>query len=341
MCEYGECVVKQCDPGFKSCGGLCNANLDTDANNCGACGVVCPRGQTCGGGGAPGVCGSPCGSCPTGQVCHNATCCTPNCLDSYPGCGGDDGCGGTCGCPECTVCVYDFQSDRHLCSSASTFGQPCTGEDLCHTGTCGSNGQCAVTHTNDCGFDPCHACNPDTGQCEPLADDTACDLDCHAGATCQSGICTGGSPVADGTGCGGGFVGYADLCGSCHAGACLPFADGVNCDTPQNAQCNYNACVGGVCVANAGGPRPDFSMTCDSALGGASSEIPNQYCVQGACLVCDDGPAGGFEACSRYCGGYAFCDDLATCCPNGFGYACCAAGTTCNQSTGQCLDSPS
>jgi hypothetical protein len=67
-----------------SCNGTC-VNLNTDSDNCGACGSVCGvNTRTCCGGGTcadtrddSNNCGS-CGRvCPSGRVCFHAGCCTP------------------------------------------------------------------------------------------------------------------------------------------------------------------------------------------------------------------------------------------------------------------------
>jgi hypothetical protein len=45
-CRNGVCVITSCDPGFRDCNGLvldgCEAEIDSDLNHCGGCGVVCP-----------------------------------------------------------------------------------------------------------------------------------------------------------------------------------------------------------------------------------------------------------------------------------------------------------
>jgi hypothetical protein len=53
-CEIGQGICApgftQCTTGAGPCGGLNCVNLQTDSNNCGGCGNVCPAGQTCMGG---------------------------------------------------------------------------------------------------------------------------------------------------------------------------------------------------------------------------------------------------------------------------------------------------
>ena len=50
-CSAKTCAVGGCDPGFEDCDRMystgCETNLLTNDLNCGACGHVCPTGQTC------------------------------------------------------------------------------------------------------------------------------------------------------------------------------------------------------------------------------------------------------------------------------------------------------
>jgi hypothetical protein len=116
-CSAGLCTLI-CDGGYAHCNtdgnDGCEVNTQTDATHCGTCTQVCG----------------------SGQVCHNSSCCTPNCTRK---CGGaSDGCGGTCtaSCPECQTC------SGGTCSNAAD-GTSCTfsmegfpARGLCVTGTC-------------------------------------------------------------------------------------------------------------------------------------------------------------------------------------------------------------
>jgi len=82
---YLPVIFSSCAAGLTNCNGTC-VDLQTDANNCGACGTICPAGATC----VNGQCtllsqGSPCSS--------NSQCISGHCVDGFC-C--NTACSGTC-----------------------------------------------------------------------------------------------------------------------------------------------------------------------------------------------------------------------------------------------------
>ncbi|HEY2775927.1 MAG TPA: hypothetical protein VGK20_17935 [Candidatus Binatia bacterium] len=112
-----------CGAGDTNCNNVC-VNLETDEDNCGACGTVCDDTQIC----AIGVC-----TCPMGEVGCSGTC-TNTATDSL-NCGA---CGTVCGgtTPACcnSACA-DLSSDPFNCG---TCGDICPGgAPTCTGGVCG------------------------------------------------------------------------------------------------------------------------------------------------------------------------------------------------------------
>lgn len=137
-CQNGVCT---CPAGQTFCGGTC-VDTRTDPANCGSCGTTCSSPWTCGGNGAPGVCG-----------------CTPTtCEAQGKSCGPiPDGCGETLNCGTC-------EGATPVCSGG-TVCVACSLTDPCPDGCCAADGTCrSGTQFGACGpvGGTCIACTPDT-----------------------------------------------------------------------------------------------------------------------------------------------------------------------------------
>ncbi|MCI0658332.1 MAG: hypothetical protein L0170_14870, partial [Acidobacteria bacterium] len=214
-------------------------------------------------------------------------------------------------------------------------GNACTQVDSCLAGTCTGATPviCPVA-------DACHepgTCNVQTGICEagaPKADGTQCDDGnaCTQVDSCQSGACTGTSPV---------ICAAADDChdpgicdeatGVCGAGPEKP--DGTQCDD-GNACTQVDSCLAGTCTGTspvicAAADACHEPGTCDEATGvcGAGPEKPDG-------TQCDDGNA---------------CTQVDTCqsgtCAGGSPIVCvapdaCHETGTCDPTSGNCENAP-
>ncbi|MHB1843275.1 MAG: hypothetical protein ACYCWW_00390 [Deltaproteobacteria bacterium] len=176
----------RCQEGVSYC-----ANIDTDPNDCGGCGLSCERGMGC----TVGQCGLvPCqlgGGCPLGESCQGGYCGDTSCSPACPT-------GQTC---LDTECVVDPNGGSTSCTP---------GETLCDTP---SYEYCTDIQTNvqDCGN--CGVTCPVGAACQGaacVAAPCSATAPCQAGLTCQGGYCVSND-------CPGG-------CGSelCVSGTCLP-----------------------------------------------------------------------------------------------------------------------
>jgi hypothetical protein len=209
-CVNGTCGGCGCNAGFAdcdhNCANGCEVNLETDANNCGACGNVCnlpnataacvngvcaiaacsPGYQDCDAKAADGcevdVSTDPnaCGSC--GRVCfvpHGVpTCvagvcdCPPVCLPGYANCSGD--CSSGC----------DTHTDTDL-ANCGACGNACPGANaFCFGGVCGCFcGQGYANCDNDCGNGCEVHVTTDPNNCG------GCGHVCAANQSCVNGFC--------------------------------------------------------------------------------------------------------------------------------------------------------
>ncbi len=164
-CSFGVCKMVVCAPGFEDCDGIlrneCEAFIDGDIDNCGACGTVCPTG--------PGA--SP--SCIGGS-------CRLNCEPGRGDCNGDPHDG----------CEVDFTTT----DACGTCGNACSFANA--TAACNA-GTCEMASCND-GFADCNT-SPGDG-CEAHVDNDTdncgtCGNHCRGNRReCCSGSCQDACP---------------------------------------------------------------------------------------------------------------------------------------------------
>ena len=171
--------------------------------------------------------------------------------------------------------------------TACNDGNACSPVDACQSGVCTAGSFVVCTASDQC-HDP-GTCAPATGACSnpakvngsPCNDGNACSV----ADSCQSGVCSAGSPVV---------CTASDLCHQ--AGTCAPATgtcsnpvapDGTPC-TDGNACTQSDACTAGLCtpgtpVVCTASDQCHDAGTCDAGTGGCSNPVR----VDGS--ACDDG----------------------------------------------------
>ena len=249
-CPGARCNNKKkcvCRAGRTNCAGRCR-NLDTDQNNCGACGTECPPGRTCCGGACVDTDGSSlhCGAC--GRECSPFTsCCNGACRAT---CLGDD----VVRNPFTCACVCKDPS-KERCGGQCL--SPCFADEVRDPNTCAC--VCAVPGETKCGVQCLPPCpsgmvrDPNGCVCKCVASGhTACGLVCCP----PDRICCGGSS-GGGSGCkkptGGTCSSSADCCQipgqRCEDGRCCRVKD-ANCTSAGQCCsriCNLSPFGGGTC----------------------------------------------------------------------------------------------
>jgi hypothetical protein len=291
-----------CAAGQTECSSRC-VDLSSDPANCGACGMACATGATCG----AGVCATttPTGctknsDCPAGEECVDNACASPVDAgrDAATCAAGEVDCSGTC---------VDVSTDSANCGGC---GMRCGAPATCVSGACTLPPGCTT------------------------------NADCAAGEVCVGNVCT--APVDAGTDamvCAGGMTLCTDVCvdlqsdpsscgscgtacdvrSTCVAGACTP---ATGCSTGADCAAG-EVCVGNVCVAGT-------DAGSDAALGCSTSAecAVGQECVGYVCVAAssdagsDAADAGTCPANENLCAGA--CVNLATDPDN-----CGACGMTC------------
>jgi len=269
----------------------CGGQYDCEGSvSLSACALKIPAGQTCGGGGVAGECGSGSQSCVKLDV---ATVCEGKCGNQSDGCGGaytcsgDNGgqtcnalagetCGGggeasTCGKPACVAKTPDV-----LCPATgvekSCGKQPDGCGALVDCGICAQDQQCGLFAVDVCGTIP---------SCQPIAQATACAGKCGSVAngcggsyTCSSA--TGGVSCIGDEYCG--ANNQPNKCGappvSCVPKTCAQL--GHSCGLASDG-CGHVLNCWSACPSN----DPTCSSTCATNSSCVSSAGGAQSCVAG------------------------------------------------------------
>ena len=275
---YAAVVVPAAPPsclsGQLDCQGTC-ASIQTDTNNCGACGYSCGPNSTC----TSGVCG-----------------CIPTA----------ENCGGTCTSfqdpNDCGACGNVCPAGGPNCNSTSQGGTPVTSA-ACGCGT-GSIGICSGGET----------CNPSTGVCSCPSGDSFCPTGClnlsndtnncgqcyhacAAGWPCSGGVCQ--NP------CAGTSLTWCPNAGACvntttdinNCGGC-----GITCTVGPGGHAGTNYCSNSACGCSGTDLACDVGASdpmCSQVVDGSSAP---GLCMAGHSCYCTN-PAGNDDCgcCGNVC----------------------------------------
>lgn len=335
VCEGANGITEQCAARENCCNGEGCVDFQTDAQNCGGCGLECGAGEQCQEGLC--VCGDTVSAAGAAACAPGEACCgsTPTCMpETDPQC--------QCGTTRCTA-------GEGCCESEDTEGNPidaCFGleDNRDHCGACGV----ACAFGEECRGGRC-VCEEGLGDCDNDASN-GCESDFssngeHCGG-CGAGCAAG--EVCDGTGvcqvtC---QEGLTNCDGSCvnldsrhaHCGAC-----GVACGPGE--VCSEGACATDcqVGLTNCSGDCIDLES--DLAHCGFCGHLcdPGKVCSRGLCATsCQEGLTACNDSCvntrvdRRNCGACGVVCGDGEVCSNGACSIECQPGLT--QCGRRCLD---
>jgi hypothetical protein len=338
----GDCLNGHC------VSGICCASACTSPSTChSATGATCSGGATCTYPNASDNTTCDDGNaCTTGDSCQSGTCTgggTNSCDDGNP-CTTDT-------CNSSTGCAHDGTG---VTTSGCKTGDMCTGY-VCAGDSAGTCKQVTLVDCSASG-DQCNngVCNPTTGACSPQPTNEGLNCQdnnaCTVGETCQSGSCTGGTPLNCDTGnpC---TTGTCDTVLGCRT-ANVPAGttsctDGNPCtvnDTcsgglcagspmdcsGQSDQCNVGVCNGGTCGKS---PLAD-NTACNDTLACTTTDVCTGGQCKGSGNSCGANSSGCAEGPPKSCTCNAgFLSSGGQCVPNVCSSNACVAGATCSASS--------
>ncbi len=303
-----------CTLNDKCSNGVCGAGTSLDCNDNNVCTLdgCAPSG---------GCTHTPAaGSCNDGNACtENDTCSAGECI-SGPAlvCNDNKACTDDT-CVPATGCKYT-NDDANTCTDNNL----CTVNDRCSAGACINDGAPNCADTNQCTDD---VCVPASGCTHPnTLNGTGCNDNnkCTTVDTCQSGNCTGSSPLTcnDNNAC------TDDVC--VPATGCTYTNDNTNTCNDGNFCTTGDHCVGGACVKTSDTVCPAQickSAACNSATGcvytaitpccgnniketaGTAKEECDDGCALGDVTICDAADNG--DGCEQDCTVTCFFKDIA------------------------------
>jgi hypothetical protein len=232
-----------CTSGQLECSGTC-INVQTDSQNCGACGKTCGSGSSC----QSGAC-----TCTSGFVSCGGSCVASNaqhCGSSCSACTGTDVCDSDGTCSSGSKCSDGACSSNTNSADCGTCGNACTGGSTCVNGSC------------SCGTSSQMVCN---GSCVDITTTTncgSCGNKCGTGQSCSNGNCVGGGSTGGSTGTGTGGNGTGTGGNGPGTGGSSPGTGGTGTGTGGSSPGTGGTGTGTGGTSSAGDP-PGYYKTAD------------------------------------------------------------------------------
>jgi Stigma-specific protein, Stig1 len=308
-CVGGACDVDECWTGSADCDGIasngCEADVEADPSNCGACGEVCQSGEhaspACGSAKCSVMCDAGFADC-DGVADNGCETSLFNDSANCGACGNDCGgyvcvagaCGSEClgGLTSCEGTCTDIQSDPANCGGCGSVCDLSGAEATCVGGSC-------KIASCDAGFDDCdgsvaNGCETpvsnDEENCGSCGNSCAYGIECTGGACSSPGILCGPVTCPDPQLCcsSGGGMGGSYACFDPNVQTCS--GELVECDDPSDCGAG-EVCCSDVVFGTSG-------ATCSTGCSGTILCAQSLDCSPSAPYCC---PSGGMVE-SNVCG---------------------------------------